>query len=45
MLSKGSGGLLKIYMRELTAEINGERFDMNIGFSPDLTTSFNILHL
>jgi predicted aspartyl protease len=40
---QSANGLIKVYVYALTVEINDERFDMNVGFSSDLITSFNIL--
>ncbi len=40
---QSANGLLKVYIYALKVEINDERFDMNLGFSSDLKTSFNIL--
>ena len=40
---QSASGLVKVYISALTVEINGERFDMDVGFSSDLITSFNIL--
>jgi len=40
---QSANGLIRVYVYALTVEINDERFDMNVGFSSDLITSFNIL--
>lgn len=40
---QSASGLIKIYTFALTVEINSERFDMDVGFSHELITSFNIL--
>lgn len=40
---QSASGLIKVFIHPLTVQINEERLDVNIGFSNELSTSFNIL--
>jgi hypothetical protein len=40
---QSANGFIKVYLFELSSEIKDERFVIRVGFSGDLTTSFNIL--
>lgn len=40
---QSASGLIRVFIHPLTVEVDKERFNMNIGFSGELSTSFNIL--
>jgi hypothetical protein len=40
---QSASGLIKVFIHPLTVQINEERFNMSIGFSSELSASFNIL--
>ena len=40
---QSASGLIKVYVHTLTVDIDGKRFEMKIGFSNELVSSFNIL--